>query len=148
MFGSLFLIISLKLLLVFGYDWKCTGVESLLEIEAYDIDRTINIYLEYQFTECIECDLLTISKLEPDPKNLSRFVTYGVFDPNFSYQIQVSQKNNRNETEKLICPKFTYNKFGECGVYRININNNCTIINLVKPNNIYLVLYYGIPLII
>ncbi|CAF1004917.1 unnamed protein product, partial [Brachionus calyciflorus] len=144
-----FQLLILNLILpVFSNEWKCTEVQSLLEIEASDIDQSKNIYLEYQYTDCTECNLLTNSKLQPDPKNSSRFNTYGIFDPNFSYQIQITQKNDKNETERVICPKFTYNQFGECGIYRININNNCSIINIKKPNNIYRVLYYGIPLII
>ncbi|RNA06433.1 heparan-alpha-glucosaminide N-acetyltransferase isoform X2 [Brachionus plicatilis] len=136
---------------VFTNDWKCVDVKALLEVEAFNIDPfNQQIHLEYQFTECSECNLLYLSSLQPDPKNASRFIAYGEFDPNFSYQIQISQKNRQNQTERIFCPKFTYDQFDECGVYRISIDDksNCSVINTVKPNNIYRVLYYGIPLIL
>ena len=142
------LIFAIKsILTVFCYDWKCTDVNALLEIEAFNIDPQYEIHLEYQFTECIECNLLSLFKLEPDPKNSSRFVGYGEFDPNFSYQIQLSQKDTLNQTKRVICPKFTFDQFGECGIYRLSINDECLVKNKIKPNNIYRVFYYGIPLI-
>ena len=134
----------------FSNEWKCIDVRSLLEVEAYNIDSSKKIDLEYQFTDCSECNLMFASSLSPDPKNSSRFVAYGEFDPNFSYQIQISQKNKENKTEKIICPKFEYDQFGECGIYRIIIDDksNCSVKNVKKPNNIYRVLYYGLPLIL
>lgn len=145
-----FLILIFKSFLsVFCYDWKCIDVNALLEIEVFNVDPAAEIHLEYQFTECIECDMLLLTKLQPDLKNSSRFVGYAEFDPNFSYQIQISQKDIFNQTKRVICPKFTYDQFGECGIYKISLNEkpDCSVKNTLKPNNIFRVLYYGIPLI-
>lgn len=132
-------------------DWICKNVESLLEIESLNLGLlNTNIQVEYQYTNCRKCNLMYLTTLILDPKNNSKLIGKGIFDPNFSYQIQVVEKNQLNQTTKIICPSFKYNSFGECGVYKLSLDNNpsCSIINTVKPNNVYIVLYYGIPLII
>lgn len=106
-------------------EWKCTDMDTaLIEFKISDkIKRDIEIF--YQYKICNKCDLLLFKKIFANNKNnLS-----AIIDSYYGYVFSV------RSTFGKICDDFEYVKFGECGIYSMNIDMNGCNISLEKTPN-------------
>ncbi|RMZ99132.1 heparan-alpha-glucosaminide N-acetyltransferase [Brachionus plicatilis] len=103
-------------------EWKCTDMDTaLLKFKVADqIKEYVEIF--YQYSICNKCDLILLKKIDIIEKSNASIT----IDSYYSYIFNVSS------TLGKICGAFEYEKFGECGIYSMNIEKNDCSINLEK----------------
>jgi heparan-alpha-glucosaminide N-acetyltransferase len=131
-------------------DWKCIRVQSLLTFEFAPSDpdylNTHDVTVYYQYTECKRCPLIPLIKLS---KNMvtNKFYGHSILDAHFDFFFKVVSFNANDQQNQTLCEQFKFTKFGECGRYHLDIGK-CSIETRKSPNNIYIGLYVGFPIIL
>ena len=128
-------------------DWECKSVASLVEFKLSNTSilatyKKIDIY--HQYVDCKNCDLVYLSSLDP---SIGIYVNYSQLDAHFDYYFEVRSSVQDYE---ILCSKFVYKNFGECGQYRFDIldKEECKITNTIEPNDIYATLAIGLSVIL
>lgn len=127
--------------------WDCKRVESMLRVKVLpeaNIDDFNYLDVWSQYVECYKCDLLLWRRFtKEDLMNKSDGAFY---DAHYRVYFEVVLPE-RNE---VICSKFSYNDFKECGLYELEIagKDKCSVKNVIKPNDTIGILFAGLALIL
>lgn len=127
-------------------DWKCPQMDTALitfEIDSNLTATTTNLQINYQYEICNECDLIPFKSIRLDSSSLVN----STIDSYYSYWFEV-----RIDDTNIICDRFIYRDFGECGVYRFEVeiredfSGSCRIVEVRKPQNsdLYMILFVGL----
>lgn len=130
-------------------DWKCPQMDTALitfEINSNLTATTTNLQINYQYEICNECDLIPFKSIRLDSSSLVN----STIDSYYSYWFEV-----RIDDTNIICDRFIYRDFGECGVYRFEVeirddfSGSCRIVEIKKPQNsdLYMILFVGLILV-
>lgn len=130
-----------------GVDWRCEQMDTafiIFDVVVNDQQvEAVKLTVNYQYEICVECDLIVFKEINHD----STTVLNATIDSYYSYFFDV-----KNENDDIICARFVYRDFGECGVYKLRIDtvaNQCLFEQVRNSQNsdLYLILGVGLVLI-
>lgn len=110
-------------------DWssycKQQDTAQLNLVNKYD-NQTLVVF--YQIDECKSCDLIALRTLSNNESTVVNIDSY------YSYQFRVE-----SNVGSLVCSRFEFNQFVECGQYELNIQDEsqCSIRVVKQPNSSY-----------
>lgn len=142
-------------------DWTCPKMDTALivyEVISSQDQGVGKLIVNYQYEICNKCDLIPFKSFEYDSSQAGSTITEhnSTLDSYYSYYFEVLWKSNDPAIQtQVVCDRFLYRKFGECGVYNFRINmteiesGKCTIDQIQDPKNsdIYMILAVGLMLL-
>lgn len=132
-------------------DWKCTQMDTAhivyeVVLDSQTVDTSGRLEIEYQYEVCNKCDLIPFKTIELE--NMTPTLD-STLDSYYSYYFQVYWTSADNSSTAVLCDRFLYSKFGECGVYKFRVDLNagvCEIEQIQNPQNsdLYMILAVGL----
>lgn len=141
--------------------WICPELDRALitfELEANPNVQAGKVLVNYQYEICNECDMIPFKIIEYDPQLDQQTPSNSTLDSYYSYYFEVMWMPDFPGDSQLICDRFVYRKFGECGVYKFRVNlssenedhgvKRCSIDQIRSAQNpdIYMILAVGVIL--